>query len=160
MASWISNNSLPIQVYVLNLKISTFSTTLLQPLRSLVDDMVAMSSLDLVRNPGWVSGEGWWRVGAQQEAKAVGKLYRTFWRTCRVFLVLWLWTSIQNTGNVCTWKRRGHLIWEFEKDTQRCLSKPKHEKHVVRCFRQQIIGRTFSISVDYLNIQFPVSKHI
>ena len=40
---------IPLSVYVLNLKISTFSTTLLQPLRSLVDDMVAMSSLDLVK---------------------------------------------------------------------------------------------------------------
>mmetsp|Transcript_36743 Transcript_36743/g.84804 ORF Transcript_36743/g.84804 Transcript_36743/m.84804 type:complete len:1128 (-) Transcript_36743:77-3460(-) len=39
---------IPLSVYVLNLKISTFSTTLLQPLRSLVDDMVAMSSLELV----------------------------------------------------------------------------------------------------------------
>ena len=38
---------IPLSVYVLNLKISTFSTTLLQPLRSLVDDMVAMSSLEL-----------------------------------------------------------------------------------------------------------------
>lgn len=39
---------IPLSVYVLNVKISTFSTTLLQPLRSLVDDMVAMSSLELV----------------------------------------------------------------------------------------------------------------
>eukprot|EP00440_Ansanella_granifera_P030671 gb/GFBE01033314.1/.p1 GENE.gb/GFBE01033314.1/~~gb/GFBE01033314.1/.p1 ORF type:complete len:1159 (+),score=267.68 gb/GFBE01033314.1/:1-3477(+) len=39
---------IPISVYVLNMKISTFSSTLLQPLRSLVDDMVAMSSLELV----------------------------------------------------------------------------------------------------------------
>ena len=51
MVSWISNSTPAYKVYVLNLKISTFSTTLLQPLRSLVDDMVAMSSLDLVRNP-------------------------------------------------------------------------------------------------------------
>lgn len=60
MVSWISNSTPCHKVYVLNLKISTFSTTLLQPLRSLVDDMVAMSSLDLVRSPGGrVSGFGW-----------------------------------------------------------------------------------------------------
>lgn len=39
---------IPISVYMLNVKINTFSSTLLQPLRSLVDDMVAMSSLELV----------------------------------------------------------------------------------------------------------------
>ena len=53
------------KVYVLNLKISTFSTTLLQPLRSLVDDMVAMSSLDLVRKPGW-GGEILAKVGVKR----------------------------------------------------------------------------------------------
>lgn len=39
---------IPISVYMLNVKINTFSSTLLQPLRSLVDDMVAMQSLELV----------------------------------------------------------------------------------------------------------------
>merc|ERR1719277_1295439 len=35
-------------VYVLNMKINMFSSNLLQPLRSLVDDMMAMSCLELV----------------------------------------------------------------------------------------------------------------
>lgn len=72
---------IPLSVYVLNLKISTFSTTLLQPLRSLVDDMVAMSSLDLVKiddhtAPGMLTSKSKDKIKTAEELENLNAAFR------------------------------------------------------------------------------------
>ena len=128
------------KVYVLNLKISTFSTTLLQPLRSLVDDMVAMSSLDLVRNPRL--SQWFWLVKVSERLEPnrsqkkqmsyfpwwlcrKAENHPTFWSRCLLVVPVFIALShgrypYQNTGNVCRDPKKMRL---WIRDTPRCLSK-------------------------------------